>query len=47
MCESTHVAWCAAPSDLDRLFPWGNGGWAEAAFALGLGGIGAAIALAL
>ncbi|MEU1202888.1 DoxX family protein [Streptomyces sp. NPDC005813] len=32
---------------LDRLFPWGNGGWAEAALALGLGGIGAAIALTL
>ncbi|OLZ65395.1 DoxX family protein [Streptomyces sp. IMTB 2501] len=32
---------------LDRFFPWGNGGWAEAASALGLGGIAAAITLSL
>ncbi|MGW7379051.1 DoxX family protein [Streptomyces sp. NPDC054794] len=32
---------------LDRFFPWGTGGWAEAGFALGLGGIGAAITLSL
>jgi putative oxidoreductase len=32
---------------LDRFFPWGNGGWAEAALALGLGGVGAAITLSL
>ncbi|MFB7631630.1 DoxX family protein [Streptomyces sp. NPDC056149] len=32
---------------VDRLFPWRNGGWAAAAFALGLGGVGAAIALSL
>ncbi|MFJ7147577.1 DoxX family protein [Streptomyces sp. NPDC100445] len=31
----------------DRLFRWGDGGWAEAAFALGLGGIAAAIALSV
>ncbi|MEV4453102.1 DoxX family protein, partial [Streptomyces mirabilis] len=30
---------------VDRLFPWGKGGWAEAAVALFLGGIGAAIVL--
>ena len=30
---------------LDSLFPWGRGGWAEAAVALFLGGMGAAIAL--
>ncbi|MGW1003697.1 DoxX family protein [Streptomyces sp. NPDC002520] len=32
---------------LDRFFPWGTGGWTEAAVALGLGGIGAAITLSL
>lgn len=32
---------------VDRFFRWGTGGWPEAAVALGLGGIGAAIALAL
>lgn len=32
---------------VDRFFPWGDGGWAEAAFALGLGGIAAAITLSL
>ncbi|MEU7427488.1 DoxX family membrane protein [Streptomyces sp. NPDC040750] len=32
---------------VDRFFLWGRGGWAEAAVALGLGGIGAAITLAL
>jgi putative oxidoreductase len=32
---------------VDRLFRWGEGGWKEAAFALGLGGIGAAITLSL
>ncbi|MFJ9818449.1 DoxX family protein [Streptomyces sp. NPDC101151] len=32
---------------LDRLFPWGTGGWGEAAFALGLGGVAAAITLSL
>ncbi|MEU9973592.1 DoxX family protein [Streptomyces sp. NPDC051014] len=32
---------------VDRLFRWGDGGWPEAAVALGLGGIGAAIALSL
>ncbi|WP_330459011.1 DoxX family protein [Streptomyces sp. NBC_00820] len=32
---------------LDRFFPWGRGGWPEAVFALGLGGIGAAITLSL
>jgi putative oxidoreductase len=31
----------------DRFFPWGAGGWAQAAFALVLGGIGAAITLSL
>ncbi|MER7917487.1 MULTISPECIES: DoxX family protein [unclassified Streptomyces] len=32
---------------LDRFFRWGNGGWPQAAFALVLGGLGAALALAL
>lgn len=32
---------------LDRFFPWGRGGWGEAAFALGLGGAAAAIVLSL
>ncbi|MEU6669107.1 DoxX family protein [Streptomyces sp. NPDC046727] len=32
---------------VDRFFRWGKGGWAEAAVALGLGGIGAAITLSL
>ncbi|MFF3455367.1 DoxX family protein [Streptomyces sp. NPDC002730] len=32
---------------LDRPFRWGKGGWREAAFALCLGGIGAAIVLSL
>ncbi|MEU1704164.1 DoxX family protein [Streptomyces sp. NPDC005706] len=32
---------------VDRLFLWGGGGWKEAAFALGLGGLGAAITLSL
>ncbi|CUW25852.1 DoxX family membrane protein [Streptomyces reticuli] len=32
---------------VDRFFPWGRGGWGAAAVALGLGGIGAAITLAL
>ncbi|MGW3513795.1 DoxX family protein [Streptomyces sp. NPDC000994] len=32
---------------IDRFFRWGSGGWAEAAFALGLGGIAAAITLSL
>ncbi|MFF2330868.1 MULTISPECIES: DoxX family protein [unclassified Streptomyces] len=32
---------------LDRPFRWGKGGWREAAFALGLGGIGAAVVLSL
>ncbi|WP_405880073.1 DoxX family protein [Streptomyces sp. NBC_01136] len=32
---------------IDRFFRWGTGGWAEAAFALGLGGMGAAITLSL
>ncbi|MFI6724763.1 DoxX family protein [Streptomyces sp. R-74717] len=32
---------------LDRPFRWGKGGWREAAFALCLGGIGAAITLSL
>ncbi|GHI04082.1 hypothetical protein Scel_24030 [Streptomyces cellostaticus] len=32
---------------VDRFFPWGTGGWGEAAFALGLGGVGAAITLSL
>lgn len=31
----------------DRPFRWGKGGWKEAAFALGLGGIAAAITLSL
>ncbi|MFF2204171.1 DoxX family protein [Streptomyces sp. NPDC058145] len=31
----------------DRLFRWGGGGWKEAAFALGLGGLGAVITLSL
>ncbi|MFJ5528719.1 DoxX family protein [Streptomyces sp. NPDC093261] len=31
----------------DRFFPWARGGWVPAAFALGLGGIGAAITLSL
>lgn len=31
----------------DRPFRWGKGGWKEAAFALGLGGIAAAITLTL
>jgi putative oxidoreductase len=32
---------------VDRFFRWGAGGWGEAAFALGLGGIAAAITLSL
>ncbi|MER6103215.1 DoxX family protein [Streptomyces sp. NPDC001832] len=32
---------------LDRPFRWGKGGWTEAAFALGLGGVTAAVALSL
>ncbi|MFE8947442.1 DoxX family protein [Streptomyces sp. NPDC007856] len=32
---------------LDRFFPWGRGGWLEAGFALGLGGVAAAITLSL
>ncbi|QIY68307.2 DoxX family protein [Streptomyces sp. RLB1-33] len=32
---------------VDRLFPWGKGGWAEAALTLFLGGMGAAIVLIL
>ncbi|MFD4508836.1 DoxX family protein [Streptomyces sp. NPDC058457] len=32
---------------LDRFFPWRDGGWLAAAVALGLGGIGAAIALSI
>ncbi|MFF4899557.1 DoxX family protein [Streptomyces sp. NPDC001068] len=32
---------------VDRFFRWGAGGWPEAAVALGLGGVGAAIALSL
>ncbi|GGJ70954.1 DoxX family protein [Streptomyces brasiliensis] len=32
---------------VDRFFRWGAGGWAEGAFALGLGGIAAAIVLSL
>ncbi|MFJ4617228.1 DoxX family protein [Streptomyces sp. NPDC088812] len=32
---------------VDRLFPWGAGGWKEAAFALGVGGVAAAITLSL
>ncbi|MGW2715208.1 DoxX family membrane protein [Streptomyces sp. NPDC001356] len=31
----------------DRFFRWGRGGWTEAAVALGLGGIGAALSLGL
>lgn len=31
----------------DRFLPWGRGGWAEAAVALGLGGIGAAVSLSV
>lgn len=31
----------------DRFLPWGAGGWKEAAFALGLGGLAAAITLSL
>ncbi|MFI2109157.1 hypothetical protein [Streptomyces lydicus] len=32
---------------VDRFFRWGTGGWPQAAFALGLGGIAAAITLSL
>ncbi len=32
---------------IDRFFRWGAGGWAEGGFALGLGGIAAAITLSL
>ncbi|MEU8783517.1 DoxX family protein [Streptomyces sp. NPDC048637] len=32
---------------LDRPFRWGHGGWRSAAFALGAGGLGAALVLAL
>ncbi|MEV6290221.1 DoxX family protein [Streptomyces sp. NPDC051896] len=32
---------------VDRFFPWGAGGWPEAAFALGLGGVAAAITLSV
>jgi putative oxidoreductase len=32
---------------LDRFFRWGRGGWVEAALALGLGGVGAAIVLSI
>ena len=32
---------------LDRFFRWGEGGWAAAAFALGIGGAASAVALAL
>ncbi|MFI8239392.1 DoxX family protein [Streptomyces sp. NPDC085866] len=32
---------------LDRFFRWGTGGWGEAGFALGLGGVAAAITLSL
>ncbi|MEU9762476.1 DoxX family protein [Streptomyces sp. NPDC047987] len=32
---------------VDRIFRWGDGGWPEAAFALGLGGIAAVITLSL
>ncbi|MFF0227320.1 DoxX family protein [Streptomyces sp. NPDC004629] len=32
---------------LDRYFPWRDGGWPEAAVALGLGGVGAAVALSV
>ncbi|MGW1728068.1 DoxX family protein [Streptomyces sp. NPDC002306] len=35
------------PLALDRFFPWRSGGWAAAGVALGLGGIGAAIALSV
>jgi putative oxidoreductase len=31
----------------DRFFPWRSGGWLAAALALGLGGVGAAIALSI
>lgn len=32
---------------VDRIFPWGGGGWPEAGLALGLGGLGAAVTLSL
>ncbi|WP_406177478.1 DoxX family protein [Streptomyces sp. NBC_00996] len=32
---------------VDRFFRWGTGGWGQAAFALGLGGVAAAITLSL
>ncbi|WP_369251984.1 DoxX family protein [Streptomyces sp. R41] len=32
---------------VDRFFRWGAGGWGEAAFALGLGGVAAAITLSI
>ncbi|ANP51538.1 putative oxidoreductase [Streptomyces griseochromogenes] len=32
---------------VDRFLPWGTGGWREAAVALGLGGVGAALSLIL
>ncbi|MFI6494545.1 DoxX family protein [Streptomyces sp. NPDC050564] len=32
---------------VDRFFRWGTGGWGPAAFALGLGGVAAAITLSL
>ncbi|MFD7133066.1 DoxX family protein [Streptomyces sp. NPDC059894] len=32
---------------VDRLFPWGTGGWKEAAIALGLGAVAAVITLSL
>ncbi|MEU1408809.1 DoxX family protein [Streptomyces sp. NPDC005728] len=32
---------------VDRFFRWGTGGWGEGAFALGLGGVAAAISLSL
>ncbi|MGW2425412.1 DoxX family protein [Streptomyces sp. NPDC001709] len=32
---------------LDRFFRWGSGGWPEAAFALGVGGVAAAVTLSL
>ncbi|GAA1013159.1 DoxX family protein [Streptomyces sp. F-3] len=32
---------------VDRIFPWGKGGWPEAGLALGLGGLGAAVTLSL
>ncbi|MGW2947564.1 DoxX family protein, partial [Streptomyces sp. NPDC001226] len=32
---------------LDRFFRWGEGGWAAAAFALGIGGAASAVTLAL